>query len=441
MQLGYGLYQQQTQKLVMTPELRQAITILQYSSIELTEFLHQEIIENPVFDIEEKEFERYDTIYNNYHRFKGGNNNDDEWNIWDTIATPQETLEEHLLQQARFLNVKKENFSILKFLIGSLNEAGYLAVPITEIADIYKVDINEVEKALSILQSFEPSGVGARDLKECLLIQLKQLDPFDTLAIEIIEHYLKELSERKFIKIAQELDITVQEVQIIFDYIKSLNPKPAMNFQNGSPKYIVPDVIVEEIHGKFIIMVNDALVPKLNVNSTYHQYIQSKKNDETTKYIMDKYNSAKWLIKSIEQRRNTLYKVTNAIINYQKSFFENQTLKPLTLKQIAEEVGVHESTVSRAVNQKYVQTPLGTFELKYFFSTALSTDDGEGTSVENVKKTLQRIVDQENKKKPLSDQKLSDLLNEEGIKISRRTVAKYRDEMGILPSSQRKRYE
>ncbi len=441
MQLGYGLYQQQTQKLIMTTELRQAITILQYSAIELTEYLHNEIVENPVFDIDEKEFERYDFLYRNYRKAQPVyQSSDDNWSIWDTIATPQATLEEHLLEQARFLSLNKEKLNIIKYLIGCIDDSGYLSVPIDEVTNKFGTDESEIEDVLMILQSFDPIGVGSRDLKELLLIQLKNDEPIDSLAIEIVQNYLKELGEHKFVKIAQKLKVNVQEVQQVFDLLKTLKPKPAMNFQSSSPKYIVPDVIVEVVDGEYVVIVNDTLVPRLRINHHYHQYMQSNKNDETAKYIMDKFSSAKWLIKSIEQRRNTLYKVTSAIMKYQDMFFQNQLLNPLTLKQIAEEVGVHESTVSRAINQKYVQTPLGIFELKYFFSTGLTTSSGDVTSSENVKKTLQELIENENKKKPLSDQKITKLLNEMGIQISRRTVAKYRDELGILSSSSRKRF-
>jgi len=443
MQLGYGLYQQQTQKLVMTPQLRQAITILQYSSIELTEYLHNEIVDNPVFEIEEKELERFDFLYQNYHKKnKSTIHSDDEWSVWDTIASPEETLEEYLLEQARFLSLDRETYEVVKFLIGCLDEAGYLKITLYEVAEHFDLPLTKIESALDILQSFEPIGVGARDLQETLLIQLKHMEPINTQAVGMVTHYLKELGERKFSKIAQEMRITVHEVQQLADFIKTLNPRPASGFNGGIPKYIIPDVVVEQVEGEFIVIVNDTLVPRLKINPTYYQYVkdQSKQN-ETSKYIIDKYQSAKWLVKSIEQRRNTLYKVTNAIIQHQKDFFAKNLLRPLTLKEIADEIGVHESTVSRAINQKYVQTPIGIFELKYFFTTGLNTKDGESTSVENVKKIIQEMVDGEDKGKPLSDQKIADLLIEKGIKISRRTVAKYRDELAILPSSKRKRFE
>ncbi|MFX0560494.1 RNA polymerase factor sigma-54 [Tepidibacillus infernus] len=442
MQLGYGLYQQQTQKLIMTPELRQAITILQFPAIELTEYLHQQIVENPVFDIEDKEMERYEFFYQNSRKSFGVMKADEEeFNIWDRIATPTATLEEYLLEQARFLAIDNRQFHILKFIIGNLDDSGYLTIPLTDLAKQLQVNLSEIEQALTQLHSLEPVGVGARNLQENLLLQLKKMDPIDEKAIKIVSHHLTDLGEKRFQKIAQALGISLLEVQQCADLIKTLNPSPAYGFQNGTARYILPDITIEKIEGEYIVIVNDTLVPRLKINSYYRQYIQTHGQEgEASKYILDKLNAAEWLVKSIEQRRNTLYKVTNAILKYQRQFFETKQLKPLTLKTIAEEIGVHESTVSRATNQKYVQTPIGIFELKYFFNTGVATSSGEVTSAENVKKLIKKVVDGENKQKPLSDQKIVELLQQEGIEISRRTVAKYRDELGILSSSKRKRF-
>lgn len=443
MQLGQGLYQQQVQKLIMTPELRQAITVLQYSATELMDYLHQEIIDNPIFEMNEKEFEKYDVFYNSYFKGKKINYNfDDNWSIWDTIPMPERTLEDFLLEQARFLDLNKEVYEIFKYLVGCLDDSGYLTISLEEIAEQLKVSVCKVEEALVILHSLEPVGVGSRSLQENLMIQLTRLESVDTLAVEVVKNYLKELGERKFNKIAQQLKISVHEVQQIFDFIKTLKPKPTMNFNNSNnPKYIIPDVIIQLNEGEVVVMINDKITPKLRINSQYHQYFQNQNGDETSKYLNEKLISAKWLIKSIEQRKNTIYKVTKAIFKHQSTFFMDHRLKPLTLKEIAKEVGVHESTVSRAINQKYAQTPAGTFELKYFFTTGITTADGTDISAENVKREIIQLIEQENKHKPLSDQKLTDILNKKGINISRRTVAKYRDELGILPSSSRRRYD
>ncbi|OEF99693.1 RNA polymerase sigma-54 factor [Vulcanibacillus modesticaldus] len=443
MEMNYGLFQQQTQKLFMTKELRQAITLLQYPTIELTEFLYEEIVNNPVFEIDDKELARYEYFYRNQYKSRSIKySSEEDFNIWEKISVHEISLEEHLLEQARFLSLRKKDYEILKFLIGSLDESGYLKVPLDEVGKRFQISVADVNRVLRILQSLEPKGIGARDLKESLLLQLKAIDPIDYQAIEIVEHHLSDLAERKFTKIAKKLQITTQEVQLLFDFIRTLSPKPAMGFNGGElPRYIIPDVILEFVDDEFVVIVNDAMLPRLKINPYYRQYLlNNPKGDQTSKYIIEKFHSAEWLIKSIEQRRNTLYKVTNAIIKHQVSFFKNHSLKPLKLREIADEIGMHESTVSRAVNQKYLQTPLGIFELKYFFSTGLSTSDGDVTSSENVKKLLQEIIDNEDKRKPLSDQKIANLLNKKGINISRRTIAKYRDELGILSSSARKRY-
>jgi len=445
MQLGFGLHQQQTQKLVMTPALRQAITILQYPAIELTEYLHQQMIDNPVLDLDEKELERFDYLYRNMQSYSASNNHyneDQERNIWDTILHEVHTLEDYLNEQVSDLTIEAKERRNLQYLIGCLDEAGYLTISIEEAAHCSKQEISDMQQALSLLHSLEPVGVGATNLRECLLLQLQQMEAVDEKAVFVVMNFLEELATKNFAKIAEQMNISTVEVQQIADFIATLNPKPAAGFGNGPAKYIYPDVMVDKVDGEWIVIVNDKLVPRLNINNYYHQYLMTtEKLDETTKYIKEKWNAAIWLVKSIEQRKQTLYKVTNAIIEHQKDFFESRKLKPLTLKQIADDAEVHESTVSRSINQKYVQTPLGIFELKYFFSSGLSTKDGNSTSVENVKKRIKQLVEQENKQKPLSDQKLSVNLQKEGIEISRRTVAKYREELNIASSAKRKRYD
>ncbi len=445
-QLGYGLYQEQTQKLMMTPELRQAITILQYPAIELADYLYNQMLENPVLDMKEKEIERFEYLYQNARSRSYGNtiNSDDEdWNIWDTIAAPDKTLEEYLLEQIRLLKPSKEEYAILRFIIGNINDDGYFTISIEEVAALFKMDLEKVQSLLKLIQTLDPVGVGARNLQEALIIQLEQMDLKDEMAIQLVKNHLQDLGEWKVAKIAKELNISVQEVQQLADFIKTLKPKPAMGFHSANPRFIVPDVTVEKVDGEWIIMVNDSLIPRLQLSTQYHQYVQGhKKNiDETTKYIVDKWQQATWLIKSIEQRRITLLKVTRAILEHQEDFFENGSLKPLTLKEIAKKVDVHESTVSRATNQKYLQTPLGIYEFKFFFNNGLTNQQGEVLATENVKQQIKEMIEKEDKRKPLSDQKIAELLSKKEIEISRRTVAKYRDELGIDSSAKRKRFD
>ena len=443
-QLGYGLYQEQTQKLMMTPELRQAITILQYPAVELAEYLYNQMLENPVLDMKEKEMERFEYLYNNARTTSRQIASDDEdWSVWDTIAAPDKTLEEYLLEQVRLLKPSKEEYAILRFIIGNINDDGYFTLTVEEVASFFKIGNEKVEELLKFLHTLDPVGVGARNLQEALLIQLEQMDPKDELAIQLVKNHLQDLGEWKVAKIAKELSITMQEVQQLADFIKTLKPKPAMGFNSVNPRYIAADVTIEKVDGEWIIMVNDAIVPRLQLSAQYFHYVQNHKEkpDDTTKYIVDKWNQASWLIKSIEQRRLTLLKVTRAIIEHQEDFFENGKLKPLTLKEIAQKIDVHESTVSRATNQKYLQTPVGVFEFKYFFTTGLVNQQGEATATENIKQKIKELIEQEKKNKPFSDQKIADILIEGGIEISRRTVAKYRDELGIESSAKRKRFD
>jgi RNA polymerase sigma-54 factor len=467
MQMGFGLYQQQTLKLVMTPELRQAITILQYSAVDLLDFLRQQANENPILDLSEKYREvtatdvtiqketssRTDIDWKDYIRanatgdetyYQRGMGGSQDYNPFDFIASGGTTLEEHLMEQVAMLkNVTPLEKRILHFLIGNLNESGYLTISETEAADILSTDVEKVEEMIWMLQTLEPVGVGARSLAECLLIQLKEQPEEHTVAMAIVEHHLEDLAEKRYQKIASSLGVTPQEVQEAADYLRTLNPRPGSEFAHGTPRYIVPDVTVEKVEDEYVVMVNESSTPNLSINRFYQQMLQKQEADMAQKYIQDKLNSALWLIRSIEQRRMTLYKVTQAIVEEQRSFFEQGItgLKPMTLRDIAEKVGLHESTISRATSNKYVQTPRGLFELKFFFTTGLNrADGGEAPSVMAIKQKIKALVDAEDKKKPLSDQKITDLLIKDGIEISRRTVAKYREEMNIDSSSKRKRF-
>ncbi|WP_027417111.1 RNA polymerase factor sigma-54 [Aneurinibacillus terranovensis] len=464
MQMGFGLYQQQTLKLVMTPELRQAITILQYSAVDLLDFLHQQANENPVLDLTEKDREfivepaqkvevaKPEIDWQEYARVRAtgdetyasrGVRTDRDYDPLDFVSANETTLESHLLEQiAMMKNISQLQHRILKFLIGNLNENGFLMISNEEAAEILFVTEEEIRAMVGVLQSLDPVGVGARNLVECLLLQI-QADPYySTLAYTIVENHLEDLAEKRYQKIAGVYGVTLQEVQEVADYLRTLNPRPASGFGGGTPRYIVPDVTVEKVGNDYIVLVNEGMTPNLTINRFYKQMLQESQADSAQRYIQDKLNSAMWLIKSMEQRRITLYKVTQAIVDQQKDFFEQGVtgLKPMTLRDIAEKVELHESTISRATSNKYVQTPRGLFELKYFFTTGLGRSDGESASVLTVKKKLKEMIDAEDKKKPLSDQKIMDTLVKEGIEISRRTIAKYREELGIAASSKRKRF-
>ena len=302
----------------------------------------------------------------------------------------------------------------------------------------------EVEEALSVIQTFEPFGVGASNLKECLLIQLRNKDIYDKKIEVIIINHLDDIASNRINNISKKLSISIEEAQKYSDIIKNLEPKPGRAFEEGtSTKYVTPDAYIEKVGKEYVVMVNDYYGSKLMINQFYKKMLISEdKSSQASAFISNKLSSAMWLIKSLEHRKNTLYNVVKAILDYQMDFFEKgpMFLKTMTLKKIAEMVNVHESTVSRAINGKYVQTPRGIFEIKYFFKSGVDNQDGEAISSESIKKMIKSYVSGEDASKPLSDQHIADLLVKEGYMISRRTVAKYRDELGILSSSKRKRY-
>ncbi|MCG4582749.1 RNA polymerase factor sigma-54, partial [Anaerosalibacter bizertensis] len=315
--------------------------------------------------------------------------------------------------------------------------------PIDSLAEDLHVSLERVEKVLLQIQTFDPVGVGARDLKECLIIQLKDRKIDDENAYRIVEDYLEDVAHNRLLKMSKELGIELKKVQDICDYIKTLEPKPGRCFSGDveEVKYITPDITLRYLDGEYIIILNDITAPRLNINRFYRELMSKSDDPNIIEFLTDKLNSAMWVIKSIEQRRMTIYNVVESILKFQKDFFERgeKALKPLTLKDVADDIGVHESTVSRATNGKYIQTPRGLFELKYFFTSGVTSGKGD-VSATSIKAMIRDLIEKEDPKKPLSDQKISNILKGKSISISRRTVAKYRDEMDIPSSSIRRRY-
>ncbi len=457
MNMGLGLFQEQTLKLVMTPELRQAITILQYSAIDLISYLQDQANENPVFDLEvagevasakeEKpapEIDWKEIVGNRATGEYGSSKNESTYNPLDYVQQGAETLYEHLERQLGYV----KGFSSLQkqialFLIGNLDEKGYLEITLEEASARLGAEMLEIEDVLSVLQHFDPVGVASRSLEECLLLQLEHLALDDEKIVQVVRNHLQDLADNRYQRIADKIGCTPQEVQAMADLIRTLNPRPGAAFSSVETRYVIPDVTVEKVGNDYVVLVNDVAAPRLKINSFYEKMLsQQKSQDEAKQFIHDKLNAAMWLAKSLEQRRLTLMRVTQAILDMQREFFDRgiHYLKPMTQKEIAERVGLHESTISRATSNKYVQTPRGIFELKYFFTSALSTSSGEATSSESVKRRIKALIEQEDRKSPLSDQKLGELLLTEGIEISRRTVAKYREEMLIPSSAKRKRF-
>ncbi|MGI1657377.1 MAG: RNA polymerase factor sigma-54 [Desulfitobacterium sp.] len=467
MRIGYGLNLEQTQKLVMTPELRQAIAVLQLSALELSDYVDQQMLENPLLDVVEDSGDKgtEDSREDSPPSEKEGNPEDSDWDMnWEDYFQHQEerisreydpdagqnkrfepflatapSLQEHLLEQIHIQKTLAPH-DLLEYIIGNLDENGYLLLSLEEIAKQLQRPLEQVETGLTIIQGLDPLGVGARNLEECLRLQLPLLSHYPPEMPRFLKH-LEDLAAGRLQKIANQLKVTPLQVQSMSDLLRTLDPKPGRRFSGpGEVRYIIPDVVIEEVEGEYIILVNDLTVPRLGINQTYKKALSQSSESETRKFVEQKLNAAAWLIRSIEQRRLTLYKVADALVRRQEEFLRRgvRYLKPLNLKDIAEEIGVHESTVSRATANKYVQTPRGIFEFKFFFATGLGSE--EGMSTEAIKQALKNIIAEEDTKAPYSDQKLSEILGEKNMKISRRTVAKYRDELGIPSTTLRKRY-
>ncbi len=458
MKLTHDVFLEQQQKLIMTPELRQAIAVLQMSTLELGEYIQKEIQENPF--LEEKEAEESNESQSEketddnkldqwmeYLDDRGNGMVEKEEEItFENFVTRRPSLYEHLEFQLRMTVTDPDQFRIGEYLLGSIDENGYLVIDIDEVVSKLQVNHAMVAQTIEIIQSFHPHGVGARGLAECLLIQLHHYGKNEQLIEKIIREHLEDIARGRMNKIASSLGIPVQQVQEICDLIRTLDPKPGLQYGNDQEiKYILPDVVVEKIDGEYVVIVNDGQFPHLIINQTYQRFMRQPNafDAEARKYLEEKMGSAIWLIRSIEQRRMTLYKVSNAIVEFQKEFLDNgvTSLKPLTLREIAEIVDVHESTVSRATNNKYMQTPQGLFELKFFFSTGVHAYGGEEkVSARSIKHILEEIVASEDPMHPLSDEAIAKLIQSKGIRISRRTVAKYRQELGIAATMSRRRY-
>ncbi|NLW32438.1 MAG: RNA polymerase factor sigma-54, partial [Fibrobacter sp.] len=358
----------------------------------------------------------------------------------------QETLEEHLANQLAEKKLPDKLKLLVQFLIGSLDTDGYLRVPLEDIADFIKVDIFEIKEALHILWSMEPPGVGARNLRECILLQLRSRNLHNTLAMKVVTETWELFEKLKIPEISRLFGVEPRVIQEALEVLKTINPKPGYQYNPDKPSTIIPDLIVEKIDGKFVVMLNDRSVPTLHINKSYANMIKRGSNAkrDVKKYIREKFNSATWFIRSIEQRKTTMLKVMYAIIERQNNFFEKgpPNLHPLKLQDVADMVDMHISTVSRVTSNKYVQTRHGIFELKYFFTEAVGRDaEGADISSERIKNRIRQLIETENPKKPLSDQKISDILSKENLPVARRTVAKYREQMKLLPARLRQKYE
>ena len=453
---------------MMTPELRQAIAILQLSATELSEVIEEEVLGNPVLEIVEKDDQdqseqseqseqdeqprqndQLDDYFNWADYFSKGIDRKNEYAVvaddnqpFETFAKNNVSLHEHLELQLHLAVRDAVTKAVGNYLIGCIDDNGYLCCTVCEAAIVHSIDENVVTEVLKLIQTFDPVGVGARDLKECLAIQLEQKGIKNHFVEVIIAEYLPDVAAGHYKIIGGKLGCDVHMVQEAVDIIRTLDPKPGRAFGKEQSTYITPDITVERVNGKYIIIVNDNNTPRLTINP-YYRRVAMNGDAESRKFIEGRLNSAVWLMKSIEQRRRTLYNVMKAIISLQQDFFDYglKFLHPLIMKQVAEQVAVHESTVSRAIANKYVDTPHGLVSMHSFFSTAVhNSTGGQDVSATNVKQKMKELITEEEPSNPFSDQALAGILCQYGIKISRRTVAKYREELGIMSSTKRKRY-
>jgi RNA polymerase sigma-54 factor len=464
-----------SQQLIMTPQLQQAIKLLQLSRLELLETINQELETNPLLEETQEEttageetvvaealpeetyeevkvsekiredfdWEGYLDEYNTGTPVVVETDPNKEWPTYDHKLTVQASLEEHLIWQLRLSDLTEDQKEVGALIIGNLNKDGYLDASVEEIAEMGGVSPEEVEDVLSEIQLFDPSGVCARDLQECLAIQARALKPTEELVLQIIGNYLHFLENKNYPALVRALKKSPEEVKKAVDVILSLNPRPGSSFNEESVEYISPDIYVIKVDGEYVILLNEDGMPKLKVSSYYKEALSQDAvlPTEAKDYIQNKLRSAAWLIKSIHQRQRTLYKVAQSIVRLQNDFFEKGVafLKPMVLRDVAEDVGMHESTISRVTSSKYMHTQHGIFELKYFFNSSINSVLGDAVASESVKERIRQLIREEDASKPHSDQDIVEILEKENISIARRTVAKYREVLGILPSNKRKK--
>ena len=458
MNMDFSLQMTQEQKLIMTQQMQLSIKILQMSNVDLLEYINNEFAENPILDAnysnkkeealikdkyDYKEMVKYFES-DNYTSQSYSSYNEDEISPFNFISS-KKTLKEYLYEQIGVLKKDKNIKLICCYFIENIDRRGYLPINIENLCSEICVTLEEGEEALKIIQTLDPIGIGARDIKECLKIQINHEKIYDENLIRIIDDNLDDLAENKYIKIAKNLNITPHKVQQYADIIKKLEPKPSRGFYTGDEvKFVIPDAEIKKIDNQYFIIMNDGVIPNLSINPIYKEILNQDKDKEALEYIKDKMGSAMFLIKSIAQRKNTLYRVLECILNNQKEYFKKglNYLKPMTLKEIADALEVHESTVSRAIRDKYILTAMGTIKIKDLFTTGIQNNENlkEDISVINIKNKIKDLIDKENKNKPFSDQLICEKLNKENMNISRRTVAKYREEMEIKSSSKRKRF-
>ncbi|MDR0880295.1 MAG: RNA polymerase factor sigma-54 [Clostridioides sp.] len=447
MSIGNRLELNQSQKLILTTEIKQSLKILAMSRTELDEFIDSESQENPLLEVEndsEVDWEKYiENLEKTSGSFRSESDYDSDRDVnFENLVKDVKSLYEDLKYQLRMFRLTEKQGEICEYIVDNLDRDGYLRVSNEFISEHLRIDDDELEECIKIVQQLEPSGVGARNISECLLIQVVAMELEDFALVDIIKNSLDLLARNDFKSICKKYHISMEKCVELTDIIKSLDPKPGISKSEDRVVYVQPDIITEKIDGKFVLQVVESGSPHLKINSYYREVLRNSNSDELAKaYIKEKLNSASYLMRSIEDRKSTVLKIAEQILRLQGEFFENgvKYIRPMTMKEVADSLEIHESTVSRGVNGKYILTPFGLFEFRYFFRGGIKGDFDE-TSSTSIKKLIEEIIEGENKKKPMSDEAISKILKEQGIDIARRTVAKYRESLGINSSSKRKIY-
>ena len=486
MRAGLNQSTQLRQELKINPRLYQAMDLLYMPLLDLQQHLKQELLNNPFLEMvepeEEDEEEEAATVEEAPAEEKETASDEIDWEeilldgfdaggrreeheekeYYEPITVDTRDLSDHLKDQIALLDLTPRQLLLAEEFIGNINEDGYLACSLDDTLlsindvvaqaaeaagrdddDLPLYTVEEAEDMLRIIQGLDPAGVGARDLRECLMLQLRDAGLEQSVPFRLVRDCFDELINHRWSEISKRFGISPTDVQGAADEIAKLDPKPGLMYSEAGDNYIIPDLIVEKIDGTYHVFLNDANLPRLKLSKTYQEIARDKKKfeGENKEFISNKLNSANWMIQAIEQRRQTMLKVMNYIVDRQRDFFEKgvQHLKPLTLREVAEVINMHESTVSRVTNEKYVQTPRGVLPLKFFFSSGLSTTGGEDVSARGIKAQIEKLVGEEDPKNPLTDQAIVNILREGGVQIARRTVAKYRDQLGVLSARMRKR--
>ena len=468
----------QSQRVVMTPLLQQAIQLLQLSTLELQEVVQKELLENPLLEemqetpeasdaqataeapttptadpvvpetppreqdergTDDLPFDLTAVMFDDHEERSLVAQEDRDELPFENMVRSVSSLADHLEEQLRFATEDPVARQIGAEIIGNVDEDGYLRAEPSEIASRCGVTVEAVEPVLAMVQGFDPPGVAARNIQECLLIQLKSDPNPDPVSVEILEQYFDDLTRRRYPDIARGLRLPLDRVMESIEEIMGLEPKPGRRFGGNDSRYIIPDVVVHKMGSEYVVVLNEDGIPRLRVNSLYRSLLRNS-TDDAKQYVEQKLRSAMWLIKSVDQRQRTLRKVSQSIVKFQRDFLDKGLahLRPLSLRDVGEDIGMHESTISRVTTNKYVETPQGLFELKFFFHSGIASGDGEMVSSVSVKKMIQDLLAGEDSAKPHSDQEVAQVLKGRGLVIARRTVAKYREELGILPSHQRR---